>query len=133
MWVVEFDFELSQGWYDEFLTILPNSGQILFNFDSHFLTIVYNLLNCEIIVWHLNLNDLLPLLLRWVLHNNQSLIIMRVARFQIIIGEMEVHVRVKLIDFNTILVVNFLNQQFCIILAALYNCNLIASFLNHSK
>lgn len=114
MWVVEFDFELSQGWYDEFLTILPNSGQILFNFDSHFLTIVYNLLDCEIIVWHLNLNDLLPLLLRWVLHNNQSLIIMRVARFQIIIGEMEVHVRVKLIDFNTILVVNFLNQQFAI-------------------
>jgi hypothetical protein len=41
-------------------------------------SVIENLINCEVVIWHLDLHNLLPLLLRWILNNYQSLVIVRV-------------------------------------------------------
>jgi len=70
-WVVELHFELSEGWHDEFLAILPHSWQIFLNLNGSQLTLVIDyLLDGEIVVRHLNFNNLFPLLLGWILDDN---------------------------------------------------------------
>lgn len=112
IWILEVDLELSKRWHDEFLTVLPYTWYELLDFDGPGVSVIEDLIDSEVVIWHLNLHNLLSLLLRWILYNNQSLVIVRVLGNEItILLELVLHIRIKFFHFNSKFIVKFLGQE----------------------
>lgn len=112
--VIENNLELGEGRHNEPLAILPYTWQVLLHFDLIFLRIVQNLFNCEVVVWYLDLNNFLSPLLGWVLNNKESFVIVRIAGSKIIFFVFELHITVKFVYTDTILIQKLLFEEFLV-------------------
>ena len=66
----------------------------------------------KVVIWHLNLYHLLPPVLRRILNDDHCVVLVRVRRSQIIVGILELHVAIKILDLDSVACIQFLDQKF---------------------